>query len=42
MQWMYNNNPVDDIIDKYHSFVYIITNVLTGKKYIGKKKSYTS
>jgi len=38
MEWLYRNVPVtsEDLIGSY-GFVYIITNMLTGKMYIGKK-----
>jgi len=39
MTWTYNNVPVETIDDKYVGFVYIITNCVTNKKYIGKKLS---
>jgi hypothetical protein len=36
--WIYNNKEIgDDEIEGHASFVYIITNLETGKKYIGKK-----
>jgi hypothetical protein len=36
--WIYNNKEIgDEEIEGYASFVYIITNLETGKKYIGKK-----
>ena len=36
--WLYDNKEIgDDEIEGYASFVYIITNLETGKKYIGKK-----
>ena len=38
LEWLYNNIPFteNDIADNY-GFVYIIENVLTKRKYIGKK-----
>ena len=39
--WLYNNEPFDDIAD-YVGFVYIITNLTNGRKYIGKKNFYFS
>jgi len=36
MTWLYNNEPFLDPGDNY-GFVYLITNKLSGKKYIGKK-----
>ena len=36
--WLYNGKEIgDDEIEGYASFVYIITNLETGKRYIGKK-----
>ena len=36
--WYYNDKEIgDDEIEGYASFVYIITNLETGKRYIGKK-----
>ena len=37
MQWTYQNQPVDEIPEGYIGFVYLITNLNTGQKYIGKK-----
>ncbi len=37
MQWTYQNQPVEEIPEGYIGFVYIITNLKTGQKYIGKK-----
>ena len=37
MHWTYQNQPVDEIPEGYIGFVYIITNLQTGQKYIGKK-----
>lgn len=37
MTWLYKAQQITDIPDGYAGFVYIITNMLTGKKYIGKK-----
>lgn len=36
MTWIYNNEPFLDP-GEYFGFVYIITNLLSGKQYIGKK-----
>lgn len=37
--WTYDGKLVDlETVDKYHGFVYVIENEITGKKYIGKKK----
>lgn len=38
--WVYNGQEFNEIPDKVICFVYIITNTLTDKKYIGKKKFY--
>jgi hypothetical protein len=37
MTWYYLDKPVDELPDNVVGFVYIITNRLTGKRYIGKK-----
>jgi hypothetical protein len=37
MTWYHNNEIVNEIDPKYKAFVYLITNLKTGKKYIGKK-----
>ncbi len=37
MQWTYQNQPVEEIPEGYIGFVYLITNLNTGQKYIGKK-----
>ena len=38
MNWLYQGVPVvDDIAENYVGFVYLITNLQSGKKYIGKK-----
>jgi DMSO reductase anchor subunit len=39
MTWIYKGEPVEEIEEKYTGFVYIITNLVTGKAYIGKKLS---
>lgn len=36
-QWTYQGKPVDEIPDEYEGFVYLITNLTNGRKYIGKK-----
>ena len=36
-QWTYQGKPVDSIPDEYEGFVYLITNLTNGRKYIGKK-----
>lgn len=39
MTWLYQDGPIDpSTLEGYKSFVYIITNKATGKKYIGKKR----
>lgn len=36
--WLYNDNPIDEeILGEYVAFVYIITNLIDGRRYIGKK-----
>src|SRR6056297_3039862 len=35
--WTYQGKPVDEIPDEYEGFVYLITNLTNGRKYIGKK-----
>lgn len=37
MQWTYLGNPIETLPDECIGFVYIITNIISGKKYIGKK-----
>ena len=37
MVWLYESKQVDQLPDDCVGFVYIITNTLTGRKYIGKK-----
>ena len=37
MQWTYQNQLVEEIPEGYIGFVYIITNLQSGQKYIGKK-----
>ena len=37
MSWTYQNQTVDEIPEGYIGFVYLITNLQTGQKYIGKK-----
>jgi hypothetical protein len=39
MTWFYESEEVVAIPEEYAGFVYLITNNLTGKKYIGKKLS---
>lgn len=35
--WLYKGQPLEDIPDNAYGYVYLITNNLTGRKYIGKK-----
>jgi hypothetical protein len=37
MTWTYQNKIVEDLPEDCVGFVYIITNIISGKKYIGKK-----
>jgi hypothetical protein len=37
MSWTYQNQPVEVLPEQCVGFVYLITNTLTGRKYIGKK-----
>lgn len=37
MTWIHEGQPVDEIDEKFVGFVYLIENLVTGKKYIGKK-----
>ena len=37
MIWVYDGNIVEEIDPKYCGFVYLITNNLNEKQYIGKK-----
>jgi hypothetical protein len=37
MVWLYESKTVDELPEDCVGFVYIITNTLTGRKYIGKK-----
>lgn len=39
--WIYNDKPFEDIAD-YVGFVYVIENLTTGRKYLGKKNFYFS
>jgi hypothetical protein len=37
MSWYYENNLIESLPEDCVGFVYLITNTITGKKYIGKK-----
>jgi hypothetical protein len=37
MAWLYENTEIETLPDDCVGFVYLITNKLTGRKYIGKK-----
>lgn len=37
MVWLYKNEKITDIPEKVVGFVYEITNIVSGRKYIGKK-----
>lgn len=37
MTWYHNSEPVTSIDDQYKGFVYIITNLIDGRQYIGLK-----
>lgn len=37
MTWTYLNKPLNELPDDVIGFVYLITNLVSGKKYIGKK-----
>jgi hypothetical protein len=37
MTWLYQNTPVEALPEECVGFVYLITNNLSGRKYIGKK-----
>lgn len=36
-QWFYNGEVFESPAEEHYGFVYIITNLLTGKQYVGKK-----
>lgn len=42
MTWLYKGEPVEEIDPQYQAFVYLITNKLTGRKYIGLKQTLFS
>jgi hypothetical protein len=35
--WLYNNQPLNEVPENAYGYVYLITNLLSNKKYIGKK-----
>lgn len=35
--WTYNGQELKDVPENYYAFVYLITNKITGRRYIGKK-----
>jgi hypothetical protein len=37
MTWLHENSPVETLPEDCVGFVYIITNLISGRKYIGKK-----
>ena len=37
MSWLYQGNPVESLPEDCVGFVYLITNLVSGRKYIGKK-----
>ena len=37
MVWTYDNQPIETLPDDCVGFVYLITNTVNGKKYVGKK-----
>ena len=39
MQWIYKNNIITELPENCVGFVYLITNTVNGRKYIGKKLS---
>jgi hypothetical protein len=40
--WYHNNNLIDTIDDEYVAFVYMITNLINNKRYIGLKTTKSS
>ena len=42
LSWTYNGDVLEEIPDGYVSFVYLITNNLNNRRYIGKKLFYFS
>ena len=39
MQWTYKNEPVEQLPEDCAGFVYLITNTVSGRMYVGKKLS---
>ena len=39
MTWLFENQEITEIPEEYVGFVYLITNTVTGRMYIGKKLS---
>jgi hypothetical protein len=39
MTWLYESNEITEIPEEYAGFVYVITNKITNRQYIGKKLS---
>ena len=37
MQWIYKNEPVEQLPEDCAGFVYLITNTVSGRMYVGKK-----
>jgi hypothetical protein len=37
MEWTYKGNTITELPDGCEAFVYLITNLVNGKKYVGKK-----
>ena len=35
--WLYNSSPFEEIPETAYGYLYLITNTITGRKYIGKK-----
>lgn len=41
-KWIYNNIPIEKVPDGAVGFVYLITNTISGKMYVGKKIFFSS